>query len=487
MATRRITSSLAAGFWFLGGAILAAPQEPPPPASPAPAAGVEQSASSAPAPETHSHGDAEAQDRSSRNLFQSDMTLMTGMTPRDPMGGMSMPGWHIMDMGVVKLIYNRQGGPSGKQDFESLNWNMLHAEHDLWGGRFSLMLMNSLEPATMPRRGSAQLFQEGETLDRQPLVDTQHPHDFFMNLSATYRHSLGDEGAYWVQYAPVGEPALGPTAFMHRASSGENPTAPLGHHGQDSTHITFGVATVGVGWRWISIEGSAFRGAEPDENRWNFESGKLDSASGRIKLYLPHGWSGQVSFGSIRDPELLFPGVIHRTTASIHYGAEGDRPLAVSLIYGRDHDAGRGLPSIAISTSPEPLSLSPVPLALEHPNAPRGFTEYWLIEGAYQITPKDQVYGRGEYVDRNLQLLVTKRNPLPGQPVGVSIVRIKALTIGYFRDFDIVRGLKTGIGADLTGYIYPDYMDFIYGGHPLSTHVFFRFRWGKPHGMDHMM
>jgi hypothetical protein len=410
------------------------------------------------------------------------MTLMTGMMPRDPMGGMVMPGWHVMDMGVVRLSYNRQGGPAGKEVFESSNWNMVHAEHDVWGGRFSLMLMNSLEPATMTRRGSPELFQEGETLDKQPLVDVQHPHDFFMNLSATYRHPLGEDGGFWIQYAPVGEPALGPTAFMHRASSGENPTAPLGHHGQDSTHITFGVATVGVGWRWISLEGSAFHGAEPDENRWNFESGKLDSASARIKLYLPHGWSAQISHGSIRDPEILFPGVIHRTTASIHYGAEGDRPLAVSLLWGRDHDGGRGVPSIAIG-----FGASPTPLAIKHPNAPRGYTEYWLIEGAYQITPRDQAYGRGEYVDRNLQLLVTKRNPLPGQPVGVNIVRIKALTLGYLRDFDLMKGLKTGIGADLTGYIYPDYMDFLYGGHPLSTHVFFRFRWGKPHGMDHVM
>jgi hypothetical protein len=117
----------------------------------------------------------------SRNLFQSDMTVMSGMTPRDPMGGMAMPGWHVMDMGVIHFTYNRQGGPSGAETFESANWNMLHAQHDLWGGRLSLMLMNSLEPATMTRRGSPQLFQEGETFQSQPLVDYQHPHDFFMN------------------------------------------------------------------------------------------------------------------------------------------------------------------------------------------------------------------------------------------------------------------------------------------------------------------
>jgi hypothetical protein len=342
------------------------------------------------------------------------------------------------------------------------------------------MLMNSLEPATMTRRGSPQLFQEGETFQGQPLVDYQHPHDFFMNVSVTYRHAVGEEGAIWFQAAPVGEPALGPTAFMHRASSGENSTAPLGHHGEDSTHITFGVVTLGAGWRWISVEGSAFHGAEPDENRWNFEHGRLDSASGRVKILLPGGWSGQISYASRRNPEALFPGNMHRTTASLHYGADGDRPLAISLIWGRDNDEHRGAPSTAGSSGATPL-------AVLHPNAPRGFTDYWLIEGAYQATPWDQIYGRGEYLDRNFQLLFTKKGALPGRPVGTGIARIKALTLGYFRDFKLVTGLKTGVGTDLTAYRYPKDLEFVYGSQPLSIHAFVRLRWGTPHGMDHRM
>ncbi len=418
--------------------------------------------------------------RASRNLFQSDMAAMAGMTPQDPMDGMAMPGWHVMDMGVIRFSYDRQGGPSGGEAYESSNWNMLHAQHDLSGGRLSLMLMNSLEPATMSRRGSPQLFQEGETLNSQPLVDRQHPHDFFMNLSLTYRHAIGGDGAIWFQAAPVGEPALGPTTFMHRASSGENPTAPLGHHGEDSTHVTFGVVTLGGGWRWITVEGSVFHGAEPDENRWNLEHGRLDSASGRIKIRFPAGLSGQFSYASRRDPELLFPGNMHRTTASLHYGAEGDRPLAVSLIWGRDNDEHRGAPSTV-------GGFAAVPLAVLHPNAPRGYTDYWLIEGAYQATALDQIYTRGEYLDRNFQLLFTKKGALPGRPVSTKIVRLKALTLGYFRDFDLVSGLKTGLGADITAYRYPADLDFVYGRNPLSTHAFFRLRWGTPHGMDHGM
>ncbi|HKF45093.1 MAG TPA: hypothetical protein VKG01_18495 [Thermoanaerobaculia bacterium] len=423
---------------------------------------------------------AAGQGSDSRNLFQSDMWIMTGMTLHDPMGGMAMPGWHVMDLGIFRGVYNKQGGPSGDEAFESSNWNMLHASHDLGGGRLTLMLMNSIEPATMEKRGSPEIFQEGETFEGQPLIDYQHPHDFWMNLSATYRRSVGTDGAFWLQLAPVGEPALGPTAFMHRASAGENPTAPLSHHGQDSTHVTFGVITAGFGWRWLILEGSAFHGAEPNENRWDFEHGALDSASGRIRLELPEGWSAQASYASRKDPEVIFPGTKHRATASLHYGAAGDRPVAFSLIWGRDYDGGKGQPSTF-------GIFRIVPLAVRHPNAPKGYTDYWLLEGAFQASPVDQVYARAEYVDRNLQLLLTKEGALPGQPVATTIVKIKALTFGYFRDFELLPWLRFGAGLDFTGYKYPSELDSTYGNRPLSTHVFLRLRWGKPHDMEHAM
>jgi hypothetical protein len=342
------------------------------------------------------------------------------------------------------------------------------------------MLMNSLEPATMKKKGSPEIFQEGETFEGQPLVDYQHPHDFWMNLSATYRRELGREGAFWLQVAPVGEPALGPPAFMHRASTGENPAAPLAHHGQDSTHVTFGVITAGFGWRWIILEGSAFHGAEPDENRWNLEHGALDSASGRIRLELPEGWSGQVSYASRKNPDILFPGTRHNLTASVHYGAAGDKPLAFSLIWGREYDGGKGKPSTG-------GFFRLVPEEVRHPNAPKGFTDYWLLEGAWQASAFDQVYGRAEYVDRNFQLLFTKEGALPGQPVGTAIVRVKALTLGYFRDFELLSWLRAGAGLDFTAYKYPSDLDSVYGDRPLSTHVFVRLRWGSPHAMDHSM
>src|SRR5262249_28044190 len=155
-----------------------------------------------PSQEDSMKGMADGESNSERNLFQSDMSLMTGMTPVDPMAGMAMPGWHVMDLGVARLLYNRQEGPSGGNEIESNNWNMIHAKKTLGRGRLSLMLMNSLEPATYEKLGSRELFQTGESYRGRPLVDRQHPHDFFMSLSATYRLDLGTDSGAWLQVAP---------------------------------------------------------------------------------------------------------------------------------------------------------------------------------------------------------------------------------------------------------------------------------------------
>ncbi len=404
-----------------------------------------------PAPPTseHRHYKDTAREGSKHNLFQSDMSLMTGMTPRDPMAGMAMPGWHVMDLGIGRLSYNRQGGRSGADAFESSNWNMIHAQRDLGPGGLSLMMMNSLEPATFQKRGSPELFQTGESYRGQRLVDRQHPHDFFMHLSATYRWNLGSDAAAWFQLAPVGEPAIGPTAFMHRASAGENPTAPLGHHWQDSTHISFNVVTVGAGWRWIALESSVFHGAEPDDRRWNIEGGAIDSAAGRAKFFLGQVWSAQVSHAFLKKPEELVPGDTHRTTASIHYGADGSQPFAASLLWGRNDE--------------------------EH-----GVSDAFLLEAAWQMTRTDQIYGRAESVEKDFELLAFK-----GQPhilvVTPRIARIRALTLGYLKDFDFLQGFKSGLGGDVTVYGFPSRLKPVYGDFPVSFHAFLRLRWGKPH------
>jgi hypothetical protein len=448
---KALPSVLVAAGWLIAGCAFAQHEHHPAPPSPSPSPTPGTGKPAAPAAEHPPTGGSEGTRDTSRNLFQSDMSLMTGMTPRDSMAGMvDMSGWHVMDMGVARLSFNRQGGPSGGNAVESSNWNMVHVQKRIGPGRLSLMLMNSLEPATFAKLGSRELFQTGESYRGQPLVDRQHPHDFFMNLSATYRLDLGADAGAWVQLAPVGEPALGPTAFMHRASSGENPTAPLGHHWEDSTHIAFNVVTLGGGWKGIALEGSAFRGEEPDEHRWDIEGGSIDSASVRARFFFGGGWSGQISHGYLRHPEALEPGNTHRTTAALEYGAEGDRPLAVTVLWGRNDET-------------------------------HGTSDAYLLEGAYQVTPKDQVYGRAELVQKDRQLLLTKR--ISSDPEGGTgnFARIGACTAGYVRDFDVLAGLRTGLGSDVTVYSFPSSLKPVYGSFPVSFHAFLRLRWGMPH------
>ncbi len=197
--------------------------------------------------------------------------------------------------------------------------------------------MLSLEPATITDRRYPLLFQVGETAYGNPIVDGQHPHNFFMELAALYDWKLGESSVISFYLAPVGDPAIGPTAYPHRASASENPVAPLGHHQEDSTHISDDVVTLGFTHGMARVEASGFHGREPDEHRWQVSQGTIDSWSARLTLQPGQNWSGQFSYGRIASPEALFPlENQERMTASVMY----NRPLkggnwANSLVWGR--------------------------------------------------------------------------------------------------------------------------------------------------------
>ena len=106
--------------------------------------------------------------------------------------------------------------------------------------------MFSIEPATIGDRNYPELFQQGETAFGNPIVDGQHPHDFFMEVAALYDLPLSPHTLLSFYAAPIGDPAIGPTAYPHRQSASEDPIAALGHHQQDSTHIAFNVLTGGL-------------------------------------------------------------------------------------------------------------------------------------------------------------------------------------------------------------------------------------------------
>lgn len=362
-------------------------------------------------------------------------------------------GWLLFLHGDVKLGVNSQGGTRGITKFESQNWIMPMAFRRVGAGTLQLRGMFSLEPFTFSPGGSPELFQTGETYKGQPLIDKQHPHDLFMELSATYTVPLGERGSWFVYFGYPGEPALGPVAFMHRWSASENPTAPLSHHLQDSTHISFGVLTTGFTYRKFKLEGSVFNGREPDENRYNFEARKWNSHSMRFSFAPNPNWAMQVSYGVLKSPEQLEPNVNQkRLTASIQYNKPFNRGnWASALIWGRNH----------LYNGDETANLN-------------GYT----AESTVNFLDKNYLYTRLELVDKNELLTLTDRNRL-GITAEHPSFRIGAYTTGYARDIWNDDRFSVALGSDVTFYSKPARLDPIYGSNPVSYKFFIRIRPGK--------
>lgn len=361
--------------------------------------------------------------------------------------------WLLMFHYNAVVGVNRQGGPRGVTKFESANWFMPMAYHKLGRGTLQLRGMFSFEPFTFPPGGSPLLFQTGETYKGQPLIDKQHPHDLFMELSAQYTHPLAERGTWFTYFGYPGEPALGPVAFMHRMSASENPSATLAHHLQDSTHIAFGVLTTGFTYRWIKLEGSVFNGREPDENRYNFDAHKWNSRSARISIMPNQNWVIQASYGFLRSPEGSEPDTdIRRATASVQY----NKPLkrgnwASAFIWGRNHTSSPG----------ETHNLN-------------GYT----FESTFNFLDKNYLYTRLELVDKNELLRALDRARL-GITDDHPSFRIGAYTLGGGRELFTNDKVSMAVGSDLTFYSKPAVLDQLYANSPVSWKLFLRFRPGK--------
>src|SRR2546423_401208 len=211
------------------------------------------------------------------------------------------------------------------------------------GGLFRARRMLSPDPATVSNRGYPLLLQSGESYRGQPLHDRQHPHDFWMELAMMYERALSSTIGVTAYVAPSGEPALGPVAFMHRPSAMDVPFAPLGHHWQDATHISFGVVTTGIYTRLMRLEVSAFNGIEPDENRWDFDPIKINSYSTRLTVNPNRSWSFTTGYGMVLEPKAGDPNAkIHRLVASAMHGRHisEDAEWASTFIYGANKDDG---------------------------------------------------------------------------------------------------------------------------------------------------
>src|SRR5437764_9365995 len=293
---------------------------------------------------------------------------------------MTMKGkWMLMFHGEAFLNVLQQSGPRGSDKVFSTNWFMPMAQRQLGPGTFTVRTMLSFEPGTVTKRFYPELFQQGETAFGKPIVDGQHPHDFIMELAALYDLKLGSSGLLSFYFAPMGDPAMGPTAYPHRASASEDPIAPLGHHLQDSTHIADDVITAGLTYKLARLEASGFHGREPDEFRWDIDSGKVDSWSVRATLNPAQNWSAQYSFAHLTSPEALHPEEdLQRMTASVMY----NRPLpkgnwASTLLWGRNRSVDTGL-----------------------------VWNGYLAESTVRFAERNYVWGRIENVDRTNELLL---------------------------------------------------------------------------------
>ena len=296
--------------------------------------------------------------------------------------------------------------------------------------QLGLRVMLSLDPIIERGFGYPLLYQSGEVYRNSPIHDRQHPHDFFSELSATYSYKINDKQSFYFYAGYPGESALGPPTFMHRLSAMNNPDAPVGHHWQDSTHITFGVLTAGYNFGKFKFEASTFKGREPDANRWNFDAPKLDSFSGRFSWNPNKNWSFQISHGYLKNPEQSEPElkIQRRTTASAIYNKKfnENKNWANSFVWGQNYGNG------------------------ERTNA-------YLFESNYDFY-KNAIFGRFERVQKSgheLALDAVDEN---------KIFNVGLVSIGYLREIYQSKNLTMGLGAQTTFYQNPASFSSYYGG-----------------------
>jgi heavy metal-binding protein len=338
----------------------------------------------------------------------------------------------LMLHGAAFPRYTNVSTRRGDDRIDAPNWIMGMFSHPIGEtAQLGLRLMMSLDPLTEGGRGYPLLFQSGETWHDQPLHDRQHPHDLFSELSLSYSQKFTEEFSGYIYFGYPGEPALGPPTFMHRISAMDDPDAPIGHHWQDSSHVTFGVATAGLVWSrfGIKIEGSIFTGREPDEDRYDFDRARFDSASGRISWNPTPDLALQFSHGYLKSPEASEPTAKrHRTTASIIYNKVlgHDTNWATTFVWGQNNDTHEGT------------------------------TQSFLLESDYQ-RGRDTFYTRLERVEKSGHELVLRGSDRE------KIFPIFAASFGYVHDFTHGDGLDVGLGAQFTVDHRPGDLDRYYG------------------------
>src|SRR5256885_8707114 len=353
--------------------------------------------------------------------------------------------WALMVHGKVFFQYDWKAGPRGSNKIGIVNGAMAAASLPLGGGQLQLRAMLSAEPWTIGSRGYPLLVQSGESYRGAPLHDRQHPHDLFMDLAALYERPVARNLGLSLYLAPVGEPAVGPVAFPHRPSAADDPFAPISHHWQDGTHITFGVVTAGMFTRKVKLEASWFNGREQDENRTNFDytGRRLDSYSARLTVNPGPRWSLSTWYAYLKSPEGLHPGEsLHRIGASaLTTQAVGTKGTWSSgLIYGANDQIGLG-----------PLASSIV------------------LESTVDLDGRNAFFGRAEYVRKTAEALVIPSVPPTTQ------YDVGAMALGYLRTVGTVAGLAAGLGVRGSVNFVPSSLNAVYGSRtPAGVAIYLR-------------
>jgi hypothetical protein len=372
------------------------------------------------------------QRESSGTAWQPDASSPTG-------GPMIMSGdWMLMTHGTANLVYDQQSGPRGDDKAFVSGMLMGMAQHPLGDGTVQFRAMLSPDPLMGPS-GYPLLLASGETANgRDRLIDRQHPHDFFMELSGAVSQNIGPKSSVFHYAGLPGEPAFGPPTFMHRQSIEDSPEAPITHHWLDSTHITFGVVAAGLVLDRVKIEASRFDGREPDQHRWNIETGPLDSSAVRVSWNPTRTLALQGSWAHLVDPEQLEPGVNQTRWSASALWADDVAPgwhAAAMLAWGRKSSLGHNDDGFAVEGS------------LKHAG--------WAI------------FGRGE--------MVQNRELIPNQD-GLAY-QIGKVSVGAVRDFQIADHLSVGAGGLFSLNFVPDVLAPLYGRHnPTGTMAFVRLK-----------
>lgn len=356
--------------------------------------------------------------------------------------------WMFMFNGNIFARYEKQditnAGHRGGDKWDAPDMLMAMAQRKVGHkGVLHFNAMFSTDALIDGGNGYPLLFQTGESWQGQPLVDRQHPQDMFSELSASYSYALSKKSDLSLYAAYPGEPALGPVTFMHRASGEFMPDAPIGHHWEDATHITFGVATLGFRYGRFKIEGSSFTGREPDEDRYNFDPPLFDSWSGRLSYNPTKNWSLQVSHGFIKSPEALNPDEnVNRNTASATYvyPIYTGKYVAATALWGQNMVAGQSASSAA------------------------------LLEATLKLN-KLAIYSRYEWVQKTSEELVYDPYALLNpQEYNVSVITLGAgydlFTLAHITVAGGIQGSVNMPDAELTG---------LYGKMPLSGEVYLHF------------